>query len=74
MALVNLLDHLSLHARVATAALPAWFAVAARFLLGKNRAGWLITACTVWFVINVRMAPYSAAMRQDIRNLVVRLP
>ena len=46
----------------------------ARLLWGKSRImGWLMTLSTIWLVINVLMAPYSAPMRQEIQNLVVRL-
>jgi len=66
----NLVDGLSPHARVATAVLPFVLVMVARIVWGKSRImGWLITLSTVWFAINVLMAPYSAAMRQDIRNL-----
>jgi hypothetical protein len=34
---------------------------------------WLITLTTMWFVINVLAAPYSAPMRQEIQNLIVRV-
>jgi hypothetical protein len=34
---------------------------------------WLITFSTVWFVINVMTAPYSAPMRQELQNLFIRL-
>jgi hypothetical protein len=65
---------LSPHARVATAVLPFFFAMVARLLWGKSRImGWLMTLSTIWLVINVLMAPYSAPMRQEIQNLVVRL-
>lgn len=71
----NLLDDLSPHARVATAVLPFLLAITVRVFSGKSRtASWLITLGTVWFTACVLMAPYSAAMRQDIRNLGIWLP
>jgi hypothetical protein len=30
---------------------------------------WLIALSTVWFAINVFMAPYAAGLRQNIRTL-----
>ena len=71
----NLLDDLSPHARVATAVLPFVVAMVFRLLLGRTRvAGWLITLATVWFAVNVLMAPFSAPMRQDIRRMGLYLP
>jgi hypothetical protein len=75
MAPENLLDGLSPHARVVTALLPFVIAMAMRLLMGRTRtASWLITLATVWFAVNVLMAPYSDHMRQDIRNLSRYLP
>jgi hypothetical protein len=66
----NLLDHLSPHARVATAAAPFVLAMLLRLIFGPSRyIGWFITLTTVWFAVNVLIAPYSAKMRQDIRDL-----
>ena len=46
-------------------------AIGIRLLLGGNAlTRWLITLTTVWFAANVLMAPYSAVMRQDLRNLL----
>lgn len=71
----NLFDDLSPHARVATAVLPFAVAMIMRLFFGRTRAvSWLITLSTVWFAANVLMAPYSAGMRQDIRNWGARLP
>jgi hypothetical protein len=64
-------DNLSPHVRVATAVTPFVVAIGMRFLLGANAlTRWMLTLSTVWFVANVLMAPYSAVMRQDIRNLL----
>jgi uncharacterized membrane protein len=57
---------------VATAVLPFLIVMGARMICGKSRTmSWLITLSTMWFAINVLMAPYSAAMRQEIVNLTV---
>lgn len=70
-----ILDDLSPHARVATAVLPFVTALFLRLIMGKTRTtSWLITLSTVWFAVNVLMAPYSAGMRQDIRDLRILLP
>jgi hypothetical protein len=74
MLLGHLFDHLSPHARVAAAVAPFVVVMAARLVWGKSQTmSWLITLTTVWFVINVMMAPYSAPMRQEIQNLLIRL-
>ena len=67
---LKLLDDLSPHARVATAVLPFVAAIALRLVLGKSRlTGLLVSISTVWFAINILLAPYSAHMRQDIERL-----
>jgi hypothetical protein len=67
----TILDDLSPHLRVATAIAPFVIAVALRLILGGNSlTRWMFTLSTVWFAVNVLLAPYSAGMRQDIRNLL----
>ena len=71
----NLFDGLSPHARVVTAVLPFAVAIFVRLVLGNNQlTRWLISLSVLWFAANVLMAPYSAGMRQDIRNLRTLLP
>jgi hypothetical protein len=71
VALGTIFDELSPHLRVATAVAPFLVAMVMRLLLGGNAlTRWIITLSTVWFAANVLMAPYSAGMRQDIRNLL----
>ena len=54
---------------------PFLVVMAARIIWGKSRImSWLITLSTLWFAINVLMAPYSPGMRQEIRNLRILLP
>ena len=66
----SILEALSPHARVATAVMPFLVAIGLRLILGKSRVmGVLLSAATVWFAINVLMAPYSAGMQRDIVNL-----
>jgi hypothetical protein len=70
----GLLDSLSPYVRVATAVMPFACAMMARIIWGKSQTmSWLITFSTVWFVINVMTAPYSAPMRQELQNLFIRL-
>ena len=71
----NILYDLSPHSRVVTAVLPFGVAILVRLVLGNNQlTRWLISLSVVWFAANILMAPYSAGMRQDIRNLRTLLP
>jgi hypothetical protein len=64
------LDDLSPHARVATAVLPFLIAILVRVFVGKTKiTSLLFSVGTIWFAINVLMAPYSARMQQDILEL-----
>jgi len=66
---------LSPYARVLTAVLPFVLAMFMRLVLGNSQlTRWLVSIGVVWFAANVLMAPYSAGMRQDIRNLRTLLP
>jgi hypothetical protein len=70
----NLVVQLSPYARVAGAVFPFVVAMLCRLIWGKSQTmSWLITLTTMWFVINVLAAPYSAPMRQEIQNLIVRV-
>ena len=65
----NALSEFSPHARVATAVAPFLIAMLFRVIFGNCRATrWMISLGTVWFAVNVLMAPYSLGMRQDIEN------
>ena len=64
------LDALTPNARVATALAPFAIALLSRLILGRgNFTRWLVTLSTMWFAINVLMAPYSTGMRQDLVDL-----
>ena len=68
--MLSLIEDLSPHARVATAVAPFALALFVRVVLGKNRlTRMLISLGTMWFAVNVLMAPYSERMRQDIVDL-----
>lgn len=70
----NFIDQLSPHARVATALIPFIGAIVLRLVLGKNRVTRVVLSlATMWFAINVLMAPYSMEMRREIFNLSGRL-
>jgi len=61
---------LSPYARVATAVAPFLAAITLRLIFGKNRVTRvLLSTTTMWFLVNVLMAPYSEGMRQDIFRL-----
>jgi hypothetical protein len=66
----RIFDHLSPYARVVTAITPFLAAIVCRLIFGKNRVTRvLLSVSTVWFAVNVFMAPYSYGMRQDLVNL-----
>lgn len=66
----TVLQELSPYARVTTAVVPFVTAILLRVVFGKNKVTrLLLSLSTTWFAINVLMAPYSPAMRQDLTNL-----
>ncbi len=74
MPLGNLVDSFSPHARVATALIPFLVALVLRLLFGKNQVTRVaLSVATLWFAVNIMMAPYSVEMRQEILNLGARL-
>jgi len=63
----GLLEHLTPHARVATAVVPFASALFFRLVTGKSRlASYLIMGTTTWFVVNILMTPFSFGMQQDL--------
>ena len=65
-----LFDQISPHARVATALIPFLVALSLRLLLGKNRmTRAVLSIATMWFAINILLAPYSVEMRREILDL-----
>jgi len=67
---LRVIDALSPHARVMTAVIPFLCAMVLRLVLGRNRiTAWFISLSTMWFLINVLLAPYSPGMRNDILSL-----
>ena len=66
----TIFERLSPYARVATAITPFVAAIVLRLLFGKNRVTRaLLSISTIWFAVNVFMAPYSYGMQQDLVNL-----
>jgi len=67
---MGLLDDLSPHARVLTAVAPFLIAILVRVFAGRTKmASLLFSVSTIWFAINVLLAPYSVRMRQEILEL-----
>jgi uncharacterized membrane protein len=67
MGLWSVADTLSPYVRVATAVAPFAMAMILRVSLGTNRfIQWLIWLSTMWFLINVLLAPYSPGMSADL--------
>ncbi|MBZ5621072.1 MAG: hypothetical protein LAQ69_20455 [Acidobacteriia bacterium] len=53
-----------------TAVLPFVLAIVLRVVLGRNRmTRTLLSASTIWFLVNVLLAPYSARMQQELQNM-----
>jgi len=70
MSLWTIFVRLSPYARVGTALAPFLIAIVLRLMFGNNRVTRaLLSVGTIWFAVNVFMAPYSAGMRQDLVNL-----
>jgi hypothetical protein len=66
----TIFDRLSPYARVVTAITPFLAAIVLRLIFGKNRiTAVFLSIGTIWFSLNVLMAPYSYGMRQDLVNL-----
>jgi hypothetical protein len=58
------------HARVTTAVVPFAVSMCLRVVFGRNKfIGWLISVSTMWFLLNVLLAPYSPGMRDDLHSL-----
>jgi hypothetical protein len=56
--------------RVIVAVAPFAAAMTARLIIGRTpMVRWLVTLSTIWFAINILMAPYSTGMRQELLSL-----
>ena len=70
----TLVDAISPHARVTTALIPFLAALVLRLILGKNRLTQVVLSlATMWFAVNVLIAPYAGQMRQEIWRFGTRL-
>jgi hypothetical protein len=66
----SILTHLSPYARVLTAVMPFLLAIAIRCIYGKNRVTQvLLSISTMWFAVNILLAPYSAGMQRDLAQV-----
>jgi len=66
----SLVDTISPYARVTTAIAPFAAASILRFAMGRNKlTAWLISIATMWFLVNVLVAPYSEGMRDDLHSI-----
>lgn len=66
----RLFEELTPQLRVAVAVAPFVVALVMRVILGRSQlTRWLVTLSTMWFAINVLLAPYSTGMRQDLMRL-----
>jgi hypothetical protein len=61
---------LGAYTRVTTALAPFALAMLLRAAFGRNRfTGWLLSISTMWFLLNVLLAPYSPGMREDFQSI-----
>jgi hypothetical protein len=69
----DLLDDLSPLARLATATAPFVGALILRISFGKHSiTRWVLSGATLWFFLNVLLAPYSSSVVQDIMEFPSR--
>ena len=74
MVLWDIFDALTPHARVVTAVGPFVLAMLLRLFMGRTAfTRYFISASTLWFLVNVLLAPYAQGMGDDLRDLVRRL-
>ncbi len=67
-------DYLTPGVRVEVAVVPVAIAMLLRLILGRTHfTRWAVTIGTMWFAINVLLAPYSTGIRQDLLDLGSRL-
>ena len=66
----SILSHLSPYARVLTAVAPFLLAIAIRFIYGQNRVTrMLLSIGTMWFAVNILLAPLSTGMQRDLAQV-----
>lgn len=70
MVLWDIFDALTPHARVVTAVAPFVLAMLLRLLMGRNQfTRYAVSGSTLWFLVNILLAPYSRSMTDDIQGL-----
>lgn len=75
MVLWDIFAALGPYVRAATAVAPIVVALLLRVCVGPGRfTAWLIWAATMWFMLNVLLAPYSPGMRDDLLAIKEMLP
>jgi hypothetical protein len=71
MSPVKLFAELGPYARVGVAVGPFVVACALRLLFGRTRlTGHLISITTIWFTVNVLIAPYSLQMQRELHRIL----
>jgi hypothetical protein len=66
----NILTALSPYVRVLTAVIPLAIAIAIRFIYGRSRISRvLLSLGTMWFAVNILLAPYSGGMQRDLAHV-----
>jgi hypothetical protein len=66
-------DGLTPDERVGTALAPFLVAMLLRLLLGRTQfTRWSVMVGTMWFAINILLAPYSDGVRQDLMDFSSR--
>ena len=69
----TLLDAFTPVERIAIASAPFAGAIILRVAFGRHPIiRWLVTITTLWFTLNVLLAPYSSDVRQDILEIPAR--
>ena len=74
MALWDTFDALTPHGRLILAAGPFVFAMLLRLVIGRTTfTRYFVSAATLWFLVNVLIAPYSQDMSNDLRAFMHRI-
>ena len=69
MAVGRFFAELSPYARIGTAAAPFVVALLLRLFFGRNRmTSCLLSVATMWFMVNVLIAPYSLSMQEELHQ------
>lgn len=70
MTLWDIFSALGPYVRASSAVAPVGVAVLLRLCAGRTRfTAWLLSAATMWFLLNVLLAPYSEGMQEDVQAI-----